>query len=459
MKNFLLLFVFIFTVTLFPISSFADAELTNDASKTLDKGIQYFYSVSTNGGYMSGYSLDLKKRRGFLRDVADTQIQVQTPGTPSVGEAFLKAYKVTGDKFYLLCAEKAGDALIWGQKNSGGWSRYIDFNNKAENESCKIWSITTTSALRFLMALNMVIQKKSLQAAVEKGLGFMLESQFENGAWPPFYPLLGDRYNCYTFNDGTINDCISTMLEAHKNYNKPEHLESIKKAGDFIYISQLPPPQPGWAQHYNYYLQPQWFRQYEPPSVNSSVTARNFSTLVDLFLYTGNKKYLEPIPDAIRWLKNSRLPNGRWARFYELRTNVPLYYDRDRIRVSAVEELSDERRTGYRYQVNIDLENITEYYNNVKKLGRDEYIKEKEKALSENEKIKKLKVLETTVRNIISSQDEMGRWVTKNRYRINVLGTGQWNGQYAVEDMIMSRIFIKNINLLCDYIEMAKSIY
>jgi hypothetical protein len=38
---------------------------------------------------------------------------------------------------------------------------------------------------------------------------------------------------------------------------------------------------------------------------------------------------LEPVPRAIAYLKRSRLPDGRLARFYELRTNRPLYFTKD----------------------------------------------------------------------------------------------------------------------------------
>jgi len=248
------------------------------------------------------------------------------------------------------------------------------------------------------------------------------------------------------------------MIDAHKNYGRIEYLRSIEKAGDFIILSQLPPPQSGWAQQYNHYLQPAWARAFEPPSVCSSNTVRNINTLIDLYLYTGRAKYLEPIPDAIRWLKESILPNGRWARFYELGTNQPLYYDRGRKRVSSTEELSIERRTGYAYEVSIGLENTIKYYDEVIELGREGYLKKKEQIISENEKMKKLKSTETTIRDIISSQDEMGRWIVKDKYRYEVLGAGRWNGEYKVEDRIKSRVFINNIELLCDYIELAKSL-
>ena len=48
--------------------------------------------------------------------------------------------------------------------------------------------------------------------------------------------------------------------------------------------------------------------------------------LMHLYRETGQRKYLEPIPRALDYLKQSELPGGRLARFYELQTNRPLYF-------------------------------------------------------------------------------------------------------------------------------------
>ncbi len=451
--------IFIFSLTIFPTNSFAAEKILNDAIKSLEKGIKFFHSISNNGGYLQNYSPDLKPKWGEGSST-DVEITHHPTGTPVIGTAFLRAYKITGEKYYLFCAEDAGDALIWGQKKTGGWDRKFDFSTPYSHEYCTFDDNSTQGTLRFLMALDMIIKKKSLINAVEKGLRFMLESQYETGGWPQWYPLRGGYHDFYTFNDNAMNDCINVMIDAHKNYDKQEYLRSIKKAGNFLILSQIVPPQPGWAQQYNLYLQPAWARSFEPPAVCPSATVRNIKTLIDIYLYTGSGKYLEPIPDAIRWLKISILPNGKWARFCELGTNRPLYYDRGRIPVLSTEELGEERRTGYGYEQNIGLENIVEYYNIVKKLGRDGYLKEKDKPLSRNKKIEKLKSMETAVIDIISSQDEMGRWIVRNDRFKSRVSSSTWkrDGPWIVADRIRSGDFVKNVNLLCDYIELAKSI-
>ena len=42
-------------------------------------------------------------------------------------------------------------------------------------------------------------------------------------------------------------------------------------------------------------------------------------TLLDLFLETGDEKFLQPIPAFIASLKRSEIVPDKWARYYELK--------------------------------------------------------------------------------------------------------------------------------------------
>ena len=50
---------------------------------------------------------------------------------------------------------------------------------------------------------------------------------------------------------------------------------------------------------------------------------------MQLYRETGQRKFLEPVPRALAYLNRSRLPDGKLARFYELRTNKPLFFTAD----------------------------------------------------------------------------------------------------------------------------------
>ena len=91
----------------------------------------------------------------------------------------------------------------------------------------------------------------------------------------------------------------------------------------------MPDPQPGWAQQYNYDMVPIWARKFEPPAITAWEAQDVMETLIKISHHTGDKKYLEPIPRALAYYKKCLLPDGRVARYYELKTNKPLYMDQN----------------------------------------------------------------------------------------------------------------------------------
>jgi hypothetical protein len=278
----------------------------------------------------------------------------------------------------------------------------------------------------------------------------------ENGGWPHQFPPQGNYHDYATFNDQGINDCVRVMLEAELHYDRVAYQNSLDRVGRFLLISQLPPPQPGWAQQYNEYLQPAWARSFEPPSVCPQVTVHNLQTLMDLYEQTGEGKYLEAIPDVIRWLKESKLPNGKWGRFLELGTNKPLYYDRERIRVNTLEELSLERRTGYGYEIDIQqrLDAAEFRYRN---LMRQKQASTEPNRFQKSHQESASSELVKAVREVVDSQDEQGRWIVKQDKFRQDMEVQQWNGEYRYEDRISSALFNQNIEVLCDFIAMYQS--
>lgn len=420
-------------------------EVSIEAVRTcIDKGIAFFHSISTQGGYVYYVTVDLKRRWG--ESEVDTQtIEVQSPGTPAVGMTFLEAYRITGKADHLRAARKAASALIRGQNALGGWAHTIRFN-QSPDQRVSFDDDQTQGAIRFLMALDQDIDDDALTAATDKALNLMLKSQLDQGGWPHKYPPEGDYHDYATFNDHGINDCTRVMIDAVRYYDKPEHRESLKKVGRYLVISQLPPPQPGWAQQYNKHLQPAWARDYEPPAVCPAATVNNLVTLMDLYDFTHQSLYLKPIPDALRWLEQIRMPNGLWARFVEMSTGKALYYDRERIRVDTVAELHIERRTGYGYETDLSelIEQVRQRFDSIRNEKTESSSQDSDKALRQ---------MIPTVRAIMDAQDKQGRWITRNdrykRYTPDV----RWNGEYETLDRISSEVFNTNIRLLCRFLD------
>ena len=452
----LILFYFILAGSMDVPAQSGDKDLSKmiiEAEKSLTQAIAFFHSINIEGGYVYHYTLDLKERWGEGKTDEKT-IEVQPPGTPAVGMSFLQAYRVLKNPDFLQAAQDAAHALIKGQNKFGGWDHKIHFN-KSVQPKVSFDDNQTQSAISFLMALDQYIDDPVLTSSIEKALQMMIDTQLENGGWPHQYPPQGNYHDYATFNDKGINDCVRVMLEAEAQYDKVTYRNSLDRVGRFLLISQLPPPQPGWAQQYNEYLQPAWARSFEPPSVCPQVTVHNLQTLMDLYEQTGENKYLEAIPDAIRWLRESRLPNGKWGRFLELGTNKPLYYDRDRIRVNTMEELSLERRTGYGYENDLEERlDLTEL--RFKNLIREKQSADAPQQFKKSHQESASEELVKSVMQVIESQDEQGRWVVKQDQFRKDMVVQQWNGEYRYEDRISSALFNQNVEVLCNFLEIAK---
>jgi len=440
-------------ITLLLPASHAPAEHipAEQVEETLRKAAAYFQSISTSGGYAGIYSLDLEKRygEGLYEPVSPTQIWVQPPGTPAIGDSLLRAHLITGESMYLAAAREAGRALCWGQRKAGGWDHLADVSRlrpdsvypERKRGACTFDDNITQGALSFLINLDAVLDEEWLSDSIRLGLNHILASQFENGAWPQWNPLKWWHYffngyhDYYTFNDGAINDCIKVLLKAHGTFKEDALLISAASGGDFIIFSQRAGPQAGWAQQYSHDMEPARARSFEPPGLCSAVTARNITTLVDLFLYTKDERFLAPIPAAIAWLEESKIGKNQWARLYELETNRPIYGDKDGKIHYDYNEISEERKRGYAWQAEFGIASAIGYYNEVKKIGAAEYLARSSSPINPAQRVQKADQLGQEVKAIIASLDEKGRWIDDGK--------------------IYSSTFVRNVNLLCDYLELV----
>lgn len=443
-----------------PAALQATDDLRPQAEAALAKAVAFFPTISSHGGYVYAVTPDLAQRWG--EDPADPDtVEVQPPGTPAVGQSFLRAYLATGNPQALAAARQAAEALIRGQNKHGGWDHTIDFAHPG-NDTVSFDDNQSQSAVSFLMALNRVAGDERLAAATQRAVQMMLTTQLENGGWPHLYPARGNYHDYATFNDHGINDCVRVLIEAHRiDPGNAAVLHSLRRVARFIVISQHAPPQPGWAQQYNEFLQPAWARTFEPASLGPSETLHNLETLIDLYLALDDATLLEPIPDALRWVSEVRLPNGKWARFVEIGTNQPLYYDRGRIRVKSVDELHPERRTGYGYELDLSglLAAVTQRYEKAIRLGRAGLQQDENPAPTKEATARRLQALDGTVRKIIASQDASGAWITRgDRFKTSPPKGERWNGQFTVADRISSGVFNRNVAVLCEYLELSASL-
>jgi hypothetical protein len=215
-------------------------------------------------------------------------------------------------------------------------------------------------------------------------------------------------------------------------YTDRRYRASAERAGDFLVLAQMPEPQPAWAQQYDKDMAPVWSRAFEPPAVTGGESQGILEALIRLYRASGDEKYLKPIPAAIEYLRRSRRPDGRLARFYELKTNRPMYFERD-AQGKHQPTYSDERlASGYGYVVESRLDRIEAEYQKVVGGNREQ----PQRARKLTPKLIK------QARDMISSMDSRGAWVEKGRLR-----------HYDLEPeggIIDSRTFGRNVKVLCE---------
>ncbi|MCA9434838.1 MAG: pectate lyase [Candidatus Omnitrophica bacterium] len=443
--------------------------------------------VAYRGGFVMIYSEDLSRRWGEL-PARETMIWVQDPATVGVGEAMLRAYRVTGDKFYLGAAEKVASALIYGQHPSGGWHYFIDFEPDRTEEwyeevgfrcwgweefyhnygNCTFDDSVTVDATRFLLHLYQETSEPVYKEVLLKALDFFLQSQYPNGAWPQRYPLDPeeltdgdiDYTEYYTFNDDVILGNIRFLLEAYRALGDDRYRRSAVRGMDFVLLSQLPSPQAGWAQQYGLDLKPAAARSYEPVALSTLDTVHNLSALGDFFLETGDRRYLDAIPPAIEWLEASVIPKSHsteghtHATFIEIGTNQPIYGHREGTTKETGRYWNDHNPEnllrGYGYTFNLNTKAMWERYQGLTKMGQSEIARAKREI--ESAPSSPMVALES-VKGVISSLDERGAWVEDLTFPNTV---DYMNNPPEKFRGIRTATFLKNANLLIDAIESAR---
>lgn len=440
--------------------------LAQQAQKAMMAATKYMVdSVSTNGGYVWYYLPDFSRRWGEM-EAYKTMIWVQDGGTVTVGDMLLDAYKATGDEYFYQAAKKAADAMIWGQNNEGGWNYMIDF---AGDRSLKQWYATigkngwrleefqhyygnstyddevTSDAARFLLKLYLVKLDPEYKPALDKAINFILKSQYLNGGWPQRYPLKydfnkaghPDYTSFYTYNDNVIWENLYFLIQCYQTLGEERFLDPIRRGMDFYYISQQ--GNGAWGQQYNMQMEVAGARTYEPAAYLPRATLANSLLLLKFYHYTGDRKYLSRIPDAIRWLDNVKLPdsmteNGKYTHslFVEVGTDKPIFVHRKGSNVKYgfyYTDYSDSNLLGHMHgKGNINVQYLKDEYARVSALSPEEATKDspllpgKFKGTGTPQTFYQLNrgnsmkrnPKETNVKEVIESLDNKNRWLIKH---------------------------------------------
>ena len=446
-------------------------DLRSEAATALKRATSYFReNVATNGGYVYYYSPDLATRYGEGFATKD-QIWVQPPGTPTVGMAFLRFWRLAKDPAALEAATDAAKALIHGQLESGGWTNAIDFDpngskvsqyrngkGRGRNYSTLDDGITQ-AALQLLIRVDQAhgFRDAEIHEAAKVGLDALLAAQFENGAFPQVWqgPLkarpsgrasypeydwktenrIKEYWDLPTLNDGVAGSVTATLLDAHRAYPDDErYLAALRKLGGFLLLARLPEPQPAWAQQYTANMNPAWARPFEPPAVAGRESQDVLKALVVIARATRDARFLEPIPRSVEYLRGSLLPDGQLARYYELISNRPLYMSR-RGKVYSLTYDDSDLPNHYGWKVESFLDEIEASVAHL----RETRGAEPEPEIPEDAEI----------REIVDALDAEGRWMSKFDGELLV---GQPKFQPG-QEYLSSAVFAENVEKICTWFE------
>ena len=424
------------------------------ARDVLLRACDAFRKDARRGGYVWFHSADGQERWGESK-VTPEQIWVQPPGTPAVGLAFLRAHAVTKEPRLLEAAREAGLALVYGQLKSGGWTYSVDFDPRGKLRAAyrsggggrnhsSLDDDTTQCCLRFLGELDRALDFKeaAIHEAATAAVDALLAAQFANGGFPQGYagpadarpvkpaslgpadwrelPRVKEYWNHYTLNDGLAGRMVETLLVLHRVYGRQDLRAALEKLGDFLLLARLPEPQPAWAQQYDVEMRPAWARKFEPPAVTGGESQDVCEALMAIYEATKKAKYLEPVAPAIAYLRKSRLPDGRLARFYETHTNKPLWLTTD-------------------YRVVYDDGDLPTHYG-FKVASRLDAL-EAELARVKAGAPRPAKVVD--VKRAIETLDKEGRWVEDLSPKRGV-PAGRW---------VLSATFVRNVEALSAFLE------
>ena len=271
---------------------------------------------------------------------------------------------------------------------SNNLSRFVtpgDFDAPREPEWNYVGTIdndATTTQIRFLARTISALRPNASNAyrsAFLRGMNYLFEAQFPNGGWPQVWPLEGGYHDAITYNDDAMINVMELMrlvAAGTGDYSFVPH--KIRKRADASYARgiecvlatqiKVNGKQTVWPQQDDpLTLQPVSARNFEPPAQCSSESADLLLMLMnDLPHPSAEQK--QAIRAAAEWFRTTaiygqswgRTPEGRglvsspgagpiWARYYQIATDRPVFGDRDKSIHDNVNEISKERRYGYRW--------------------------------------------------------------------------------------------------------------
>ncbi|MBI1390127.1 MAG: hypothetical protein GC154_16925 [bacterium] len=321
-----------FVLSCLIISGFALCGAADDSSgpvkAALRTSLNAMASLRHNGGWAAAWPEGGEATFDHTGIQTPETIVVRYPATPWIGMAFLRAYGLLGDDFDLNVARQAGDALIQGQLEYGGFPLEIT-PGLSKSAPCVFEDGATPGAARFLVELWIRTGEEKYAAAAKRCARFILRAQVEHGGFPSRFPLQNDDPARISLQGGATTDAIRFLLLCHKTFGNREYFEAAVRGLDCLLALRGEPPQAGWAQHYTDDGRPIDAGPNHPAALSTVESIDVMRLFMEFTLETGDKSYLRSFPATVAWLSRSRLEDGTWAAFYTFGSNQSVEWDED----------------------------------------------------------------------------------------------------------------------------------
>jgi len=320
---------------------------------------------------------------------------VVTTGSFAFGQIRWSSSLLNKDvKWYRSAEAKAvADSVIQYQSPQGGWPKSTDLAKPprmpddiplpGRGRANSIDNDATTLPMQFLARVAHATGEAKYIGSFLRGVDYLLAAQYPNGGWPQFWPLRKGYYSHITYNDGSMIRAMTVLRdvaegEAPYDFIDAERrnraVKAVARGIECILKTQIKQdgkPTAWCAQHDEKTLEPAWARAYEPPSLSGGETVGIVRFLMSI--EEPSDEIVAAIEGSVEWLRSVQMKGVRlervrnddgrterklvadpgapplWARFYELKTNRPLYLDRDSVFRYDYSEISYERRSGYSY--------------------------------------------------------------------------------------------------------------
>ncbi len=312
---------------------------------------------------------------------------------------FAFSFAVISGFFFAQTKDTLAEKILIYQLPNGAWGKQlndgiaVDYKlpldqkllekiKSTGDEHATIDNNATSREINILIKAYKATKNPAYLSAAEKGIKYLLLMQYENGGFPQYYPNKAIYRKQITYNDNAMINALTVLYNIVEGKNDFDSVNSelklksktaLKKGIECILKNQvLQNKVPTiWADQYDEItLQPAKARAFEPISL---ATGESIGIVRFLMMQTVTSEIEKSIKSAVKWFKENKIDgysykvkelNGKkvrvlgkeegsviWARFYDLKTNTPIFGDRDGSVKLNYNEISDERKYGYSWYI------------------------------------------------------------------------------------------------------------